>query len=240
MAQSLVSRTLADRPDLETVSKELYEVLVTITKGEAKLMIKNVLNNDGVLAYHRLYRHHNRRTLARVLRMTREALHPKAVHDLKQLISKVKEWEDKWARMAAEDKETLPVIWKMAALMELCPPDVQDMVYQNVDGVSEDYDNLKQRILAWAEEDVGAVTMNTVCHGCGGCGHLTWECPTLQRNEKANRKGKGKKNHGRPQRRRQGRQRGWKRRLQRKLLQVRKTRTQGRGLQDPSEHGGRV
>ena len=156
--------------------------------------------------------------------MTREALHPKAVHDLKQLISKVVEWEDKWARMAAEHKETLPVIWKMAALMELCPPDVQDVVYQNVDGVSEDYDKLKQRILAWAankvansvgpvpmdvgwvhnqeqderveQEDVGAVTMNTVCHGCGGCGHLKWECPTLQRNEKANRKGGYEKGKG--------------------------------------------
>ena len=184
----------ADRLDLEKVTKELYEVLVTITEGEAKLMVKNVLNNDGVLASHRVYRHHNRRTLARVLRMTREALHPKAVHDLKQLISKVVEWEDKWARMAAEHKETLPVIWKMAALMELCPPDVQEVVYQNVDGVSEDYDKLKQRILAWAankvansvgpvpmdvgwvhnqqqderveQEDVGAVTMNTICHGC--------------------------------------------------------------------------
>ena len=39
------------------------------------------------------------------------------------------------------------------------------------------------------QEDVGAVTMNTVCHGCGGCGYLKWECPTLQRNEKANREG---------------------------------------------------
>ena len=54
--------------------------------------------------------------------MTREALHPKAVHDLKQLISKVVEWEEKLDRMAAEHKETLHVIWKMAALMELCPP----------------------------------------------------------------------------------------------------------------------
>ena len=84
--------------------------------------------------------------------MTREALHPKAVHDLKQLISKVVEWEDKWARVAAEHKKTLPVIWKMAALMELS--DVQDVVHQNVDGVSEDYDKLKQRILAWAANKV--------------------------------------------------------------------------------------
>ena len=136
----------ADRLDLEKVSKEVYEVLVTITEGEVKLMVENVPNNDGVLAYHRLHRHYNQRTLSRVLRKTRDALHPKAVQDLK-LTSKVVEWEDKWARMAAERNETLPVIWKMAALMELCrhpPPhthDVQDVMYQNVDGVSEDYDN---------------------------------------------------------------------------------------------------
>ena len=41
--------------------------------------------------------------------------------------------------MAAEHKETLPEIWKVVALMELCPPDVQDMVDRNVGGVSEDY-----------------------------------------------------------------------------------------------------
>ena len=34
----------ADRLDLEKMSKELYEVLVTITEGEAKLMVKNVLD----------------------------------------------------------------------------------------------------------------------------------------------------------------------------------------------------
>ena len=162
--------------------------------------------------------------MARVLRLTREALHPKAVHDLKQLISKVVEWEDELVRMAAKHKETLLVIWKMAALMERCLPDVQDVENQKVDGVSENYDKLKQRILAWAankfansvrpvptdvgwvhnqeqderveQEDVGAVTMNTVCHGCGGCGHLKWECPTLQRNEKANRKGGYEKGKG--------------------------------------------
>ena len=38
----------ADRLDLDKkVSEELYEVVVTITEGEAKLTVKNVLNNDG-------------------------------------------------------------------------------------------------------------------------------------------------------------------------------------------------
>ena len=65
MVRALVGER-ADSLDLEKVSKELHEVLVTITEGEAKLMVKSVFNN--VLACHRLYRHYNRRTLARVLR----------------------------------------------------------------------------------------------------------------------------------------------------------------------------
>ena len=69
-------------------------------------------------------------------------------------------------------------------------------------------------------------SMNTVCHGCGGCGHLKWECPTLQRNDKATREGQGQRSHGCLQRRRQGKRQGRqgrrKRRLRRNLLQVRK------------------
>ena len=36
----------------------------------------------------------------------------------------------------------------------LPPPDVQDVVHQNADGVSEDHDKLKQRILAWVANKV--------------------------------------------------------------------------------------
>ena len=123
----------ADRMNIEKVSKELYEVLVVTT--EARLMVRNVATQDGIQAWHRLYRHHNRRTFARVLRMHREAMHPKLVKEMEALISHIVEWEDRWNRMAREHKDPLPVIWKMAALMELCPPEVQDMIHQNVDDV---------------------------------------------------------------------------------------------------------
>lgn len=35
----------------------------------------------------------------------------------------------------------------------VCPPEVQDMVYQNTDEVGEDYDNLKQRNMMWASKE---------------------------------------------------------------------------------------
>ena len=45
---------------------------------------------------------------------------------------------DKWTRMAKETPSA-PILWKMAALMDLCPADVQDVVYQTIDDVHENY-----------------------------------------------------------------------------------------------------
>ena len=42
------------------------------------------------------------------------------------------------------------------------------------------------------EEEVGAVSANTQCHGCGGWGHLMRECPTVLNAKGAKGKGKGK------------------------------------------------
>jgi hypothetical protein len=113
----------------------------------------------------------------------------------------------------------LPVIWKMAALMELCPAEVQDMVYQNVDDVSEDYDKLKQKIISWTSNkisndgvpmdigkveweaqqdydfDVAAVGWHTQCYNCGGWGHQSRECVSEKKGGGKGDKGKGK-GHG--------------------------------------------
>ena len=198
----------ADRMNLEKLARELYEVLVLTTEGEAKMMIRNIADQDGILAWHRLYRHYNRRTLARVLRIHREAMHPKSSRSVENLISDIVEWEDRWEKMAKE-YPAVPVLWKMAALMELCPNDVQDMVYQTIDDVHEDYEKLKQKIVSWTsnkvtrdgsvpmeigevdpeEANVDAISSHSQCYNCGGWGHASRECPS-QKGVKG--KGKGK------------------------------------------------
>ena len=89
----------AERIHLRKLASELYEVLVMTTEGEAKLMVRAVESQDGVAAWHRLYRHYNRRALARVFRAHREVMHPKAVTDMNELIAAVMEWEDKWTKV---------------------------------------------------------------------------------------------------------------------------------------------
>ena len=187
----------ADRMNTEKVSKELYEVLAVTTEGEVRLMVRNIATQDGIQAWHPLYLHNTRRTFARVLRMHREAMHPKPVKDMDALTSPIVEWEDRWNRMAKEHKDPRPVIWKMAALMDLCPPEVQDMIYQNVDEVKEDYDKLKQKIVTWTTNkvanegvpmdtgrvgwhddhdhdhddfEISAIGQHTQCFNCGGWG----------------------------------------------------------------------
>ena len=182
-------------------------------------MVRNIATQDGIQAWHRLYRHCNRRTFARIQRMHREATHPKPVKDMEALISQIVEWEDRWNRMAKEHKDPLPMIWKMAALMELCPPEVQDMIYRNVDEVNEDYDKLKQKIVTWTSNkvanegvpmdigrvgchenhdhdhddyEISAIGQHTQCYNCGGWEHVSRECPSEKKGkEKGKDFGKG-------------------------------------------------
>ena len=92
---------LARVSEIERQSAELYEVLVMITEGEAKLMVRACDSGDGIQAFSRLSKHYNKRTIARMLRLHREVMHPKQV-PMDGLIAAIMEWEEKWRRMETE------------------------------------------------------------------------------------------------------------------------------------------
>ena len=93
----------AEAMNLHKLAAELYEVLFLSTEGEAKLIVAVVPDRDGLVAWQRLYKHFNRRTLARVLREHQEAMHPRPQKDLTKLVSSIMEWEDKYRRMVLEE-----------------------------------------------------------------------------------------------------------------------------------------
>lgn len=220
MARELDSNA-ADEVGLEVAAKELFQVLCMVTDGEAKLIVKNSKEQDGVLAWSRLFGHYNRKTLARVLRVHREAMHPKTIRDLGSIVSGIVAWEDKWDNMAKEHKGELPVIWKLAAFMEMCPPEAQEIIYQNVDQVDESYEKMKQRVMAWVsnkvansgpvpmdvgqvetgqwedeEVNIDAVNGSMQCYNCGGWGHAARTCPSERRGKGEKGGGKGNKGGG--------------------------------------------
>jgi hypothetical protein len=100
----------AEKVNLEKLSAELYEMLVMMTEGEAKLIVKACIAGDGLEAWSRLQKHYSKRTVARLLRLHREVMYPKQA-ELGQLVTAIMEWEDKWRRMEVEMnvKDKIPV-----------------------------------------------------------------------------------------------------------------------------------
>ena len=65
-----------------------------LTEGEAKSVIKSA-TEDGFEAWHLLNQTYSRKTLAKTLRLYREASNPAPATQLSEVISKIAKWESK-------------------------------------------------------------------------------------------------------------------------------------------------
>jgi hypothetical protein len=202
-----------EEEDCGRLSKELYRAIHLTTDDEAKLVVKSVEDGDGLRAWGKLHARFNQRTLTRMMRLQQECMYPK-VAKVGEMASAVLAWEGKWKRMENEQAGDIkiPPIWKMAAMLKICPKEIADMVELRWDEIGEEYEKLKDRVIGWATtkaekkggpvpmdvdriderneeddggwgEDIDAVYPTTKCYYCQGYGHMARECPM---------KGKGK------------------------------------------------
>ena len=141
--------------DIVRMNHELYEALVMLTEGDAKKMVKGIPAGDGLAAWVQLNINFNRKTLARTLRAHKEAMHPKQAA-MSHLLSAITEWEEKWRRMSKDVVGELPKIFKVAAFLEICPMEVQDVIYQNIDEAGDDYEKISQKVKAWVSNKLAS------------------------------------------------------------------------------------
>jgi hypothetical protein len=195
-------------------SQELYSVLVRFTAGEAANVVRATDALDGLEAWGRLNAAYHRRTLGRMVRVQRECLYPRPVKELAMLRVAVLEWERRWEAMMMElgKEAVIPDLWRMSALLEICPKELKEAMLMKLDEVGESYGALKEKIINYAinkteasrsvggatpmdidevdyeeyEDEVGAVWKDAQCYACGEHGHLARDCPW------AKGKGKGK------------------------------------------------
>ena len=140
---------------METIDKEIFQHLVLSTEGEAKMVVKAMENADGFVAYSRLHAKYSRRTVARIMRIHKECMCPSWMKDVKLLTSAIFQWEDKWNAMLKEMKDpSVPELWKMAAFLELCPNDIKDQVFLQIDEINENYAVLREEVLGWTANKV--------------------------------------------------------------------------------------
>ena len=111
---------------------ELYDVICQLTTGRAKNIVKGVGSKDGFEAWQELHKEFNRQTLAKTLRIYREVVCPMQ-KNIEDLLTEITIWENKVRDLEKVEKQELPEMVKMAALTELCPEDIRDLIYQQAD-----------------------------------------------------------------------------------------------------------
>ena len=151
--------------ELAKRAKELYRWLRWTTEDEAKLLVLTIEDEaDGVKAWGLLNARYSKKTLTRMMRHQQECVYPKEVKT-HEVVGSVMAWEDKWKKMLKDQPgdTKIPELWKMAAMLKLCPKEIRDMVELRWDEIGERYEVLKERVIGWAtqrsEKRGGAVPM---------------------------------------------------------------------------------
>ena len=184
-------------------------------------MIRGVEDCKGFMAWQKLHKKYNPRTVARAIRLMAEVASPPAVKDMKDVDSALTKWEGKVRQLRKEFNEGLSDHMRIAIVTAMLPSQVQDFIYTNIDEDAK-YELVVEKVRSvvgnkvammmgpapmdvgevrgremeeeYEEdwgEDVGAVGFHTRCHRCEGWGHMQRECPT-----KGKGKGKGKGKDG--------------------------------------------
>ena len=147
--------------------RELYEVLFTLTNGEARLVIKDAGGGDGFRAWGILNTLYNKRSLGKVLRMYRDVMIPRQV-SLEEVMGELGRWDVRVRELEAAEGEAVPEKFKLAALAEMCPDEVRDLIYAHVDGGSG-YRHMRDLVAGWVTNKVAARKRTVVGCVSGGC-----------------------------------------------------------------------
>ena len=102
----------------------------------------------------------------------RDALVPKKAANLGEIIVRISEWESKVSELEKLDPMyKLQPMMNTALITEICPEEVKDMIYQNMDGTTQPtYQAIRDKVISWVSNRVDnnyAVQMDI--------GHLTDE-----------------------------------------------------------------
>ena len=128
------------------------------------MLIKSAGDHDGIAAWGRVHTKYKRRTITRLMRIQKGCMYPKEAK-VEDMTTAVLAWEEKWKNMLTEYPDArIPDLWKMAAIQQLCPKEIRDVLDVRWDEIGEDFTKMKAKIIAWAtnraEKKGGAVPMD--------------------------------------------------------------------------------
>ena len=149
-----------DADYIDQLGRELCDVLCMLLGGEPSLLIQGVRGFDGFKAWHKLIRKYSPITPARSLMCMIEAVTPPKVKQLAQLPSAIERWELKVYQLEREHGEKMSGKMKTAVLTSMCPQDIQDVVFQNMETGAE-YATIRDKVRNLVSNRIMSASMPT-------------------------------------------------------------------------------
>jgi len=129
------SATYLDRPTYLKYREELYSCLSSLTDGEAKNVLRAVLEKggtqDGYKALADLNKRFNPKTPASLLHAYLGVVNPPQITDPRNVVKGVNNWEMRVANLRTRYSEEIKGNLKLAILISILPKEYQDQVMQN-------------------------------------------------------------------------------------------------------------
>jgi len=204
----------------EKYKSELYGVVVSLTVGEAKSVVRGISesgnNNDGFKALVVLQCRYDKKTKANLLRTFLDVTNPPGIKGVNTIIKSIHAWESKVSVLKSRYDHTLDKDLKIAILVGMMPQEYQDICMQaSLNSGDLKYEGMRDHIINIAhqrvemikpvpmdvgslnkdenqdETDLDAVNRNTKCYNCQGFGHMANQCPTPKGEGKGMPPGKG-------------------------------------------------
>jgi hypothetical protein len=123
-------------------------------------LIQVVRDVDGFQAWHKLIRKYSPITPARSLMCMIEVVTPPKVKQLAQLPAAIERWELKVYQLEREHGEKMSGKMKTAVLTSMCPQDIQDVVFQNMETGTE-YATIRDKVRNLVSNRIMSASMPT-------------------------------------------------------------------------------
>ncbi len=128
-SEEIDQNSVEEKEVFEHWGAEFYDLLCSLTSGEALTIVRTEMSMNGFLAWKGLYKRFNPITPAKALAEMKEVMNPPKVSDPTRVPKAIDDWVVKVAMLQREFGEKLSDRMKTALMLSMCPPGLQDILY---------------------------------------------------------------------------------------------------------------